>query len=31
MSSVAFGGGLAWLAEGAAAEGHENQNQQYNG
>jgi hypothetical protein len=31
MSSMAFGGGLAGLAEGIAAEGHENQNQQDNG
>ena len=30
MSSAAFGGGLAWLAEGTTAEGHENQNQQSN-
>jgi hypothetical protein len=31
MSSMTFRGGFAGLAEGAAAEGHENQNQQYNG
>jgi hypothetical protein len=31
MSSMTFGGGFAGLAEGVAAEGHENRNQQYNG
>ncbi|MBN2591930.1 MAG: hypothetical protein JXA81_00375 [Sedimentisphaerales bacterium] len=31
MSSMTFGGGFAGLVEGAAAEGHENQNQQYKG
>jgi len=30
VSSMSFGGGLAGLAEGAAAEGHENQNRKYN-
>ena len=30
MSSMSFGGGLAGLAKGTAAEGHDNQNRQYN-
>jgi hypothetical protein len=30
MPSMAFGGGLAGLAQGATAEGHENQNKQDN-
>jgi hypothetical protein len=30
MSSMTFGDGLAGLAGGTAAEGHENQKQQYN-